>query len=257
MSSKRLLSLLVLNIIMFAVMVGINSLAGGSTLLNGKTTGQVSDSYPTPVTPEGFTFSIWGVIYVLLGVFVVYQALPRNRDKPFHERISFLLILSCLLNVAWIFLWQYGFFAYSVILIFGLLASLIAIYLRLNVGKSVVPIAERICVQLPFSVYIGWITVASIANVAVALKAAGWNGFGIASSTWAALVIAVALIITLIILATRRDTAYSLVIIWALFGIMAKQSGRQTVFWATTASIIVILIALAVTIIASRMKKHR
>jgi hypothetical protein len=144
-----------------------------------------------------------------------------------------------------------------VILIFGLLASLIAIYLRLNVGKSVVPIAERICVQLPFSVYIGWITVASIANVAVALKAAGWNGFGIASSTWAALVIAVALIITLIILATRRDTAYSLVIIWALFGIMAKQSGRQTVFWATTASIIVILIALAVTIIASRMKKHR
>jgi hypothetical protein len=242
---------------MFAVMVGINSLAGGSTLLNGKTTGQVSDSYPTPVTPEGFTFSIWGVIYVLLGVFVVYQALPRNRDKPFHERISFLFILSCLLNVSWIFLWQYGFFAYSVIFIFGLLASLIAIYLRLNIGKSVVPIAERICVQLPFSGYMGWITVASIANVAVALKAAGWNGFGIASSTWAVLVIAVALIITLIILATRRDVAYSLVIIWALFGIMAKQSGRQTVFWATTAGIIVILVALAVIITASRMKKHR
>lgn len=242
---------------MFAVTVGINSLAGASTLLNGKTTGQVSDSYSTPITPEGFTFSIWSVIYILLGAFVVYQALPRNRGKSFHERISFLFILSCLLNVSWIFLWQYGFFAYSVILIFGLLASLIAIYLRLNIGSSAVQQGERICVQLPFSVYMGWITVASIANVAVALKASGWDGFGIASSTWATLVIAVALIITLIILATRRDVAYSLVIIWALFGIMAKQSGRPTVFWATTASIIVILLALAVMIVASRMKKHR
>jgi hypothetical protein len=257
MSSKRLLPLLILNIIMFAVTVAINSLAGATTLLNGKTTGQVSDSYPTLITPQGFTFSIWSIIYILLGAFVVYQILPRNRDKPFNERINFLFILSCLLNVSWIFLWQYGHFAYSVIFIFGLLASLIAIYLRLNIGKTTVPLVERICVQLPFSVYMGWITVASIANVAVALTAAGWNGFGIAASTWAALVIAVALVITLIMIVTRRDVAYSLVIIWALYGIMSKQSGNSTVFWSTGVSIIVIVIALAVLIITSRMKKQR
>jgi benzodiazapine receptor len=257
MASRRLSSQLVLNIIMFVVTVGINSLAGASTLINGKTTGQVSDSYPTLITPQGFTFAIWSVIYILLGAFVVYQALPGHRGKPFHVRISFLFILSCLLNASWIFLWQYGLFAYSVILIFGLLASLAAIYLRLNIGKSVVPLGERICVQLPFSVYIGWITVASIANVAVAVTVAGWSDFGISPSSWAALVIVIALIITLIIIATRKDVAYSLVIIWALFGIMAKQSGTETVFWATTVSIIVILIALAVTIIASKMKKQR
>jgi hypothetical protein len=134
--------------------------------------------------------------------------------------------------------------------------SLIAIYLRLDIGRGVVPLGERICVQLPFSVYLGWITVASIANVAVALTAANWNRFGIAASTWAALVIAVALLITLIIIATRRDVAYSLVIIWALYGIMSKQSGNQTVFWATVISIIVIMIALILALIASTMKKQ-
>jgi benzodiazapine receptor len=257
MPSKRLILLLALNIILFAVTVGVNSLAGATTLLNGKTTGQVSDSYPTLITPQGFTFAIWGVIYILLAFFVVYQVLPRNRDKLFHERISFLFILSCLLNIAWIFLWQYGLFAYSVIFIFGLLGSLIAIYLRLRIGKSAAPLRERICVQLPFSVYMGWITIASIANVAIALTAAGWNGFGIAPSTGAAIVITIALIITLVVIATRKDVAYSLVIAWALYGIMSKQSGNQTVFWATGIGIIVILLALAVAITASGMKKQR
>ena len=255
MPSKRFLVLLILNIIMFAATVGINSLAGATTLLNGKSTGQVSDSNLTLVTPQGFTFSIWSVIYILLGAFAVYQILPKNRDKPFNNRISFLFILSCLLNVSWIFLWQYGLFAYSVVLIFGLLASLIAIYIRLNISHTAVSLGERICVQLPFSVYMGWITVASIANVAVGLTAAGWNGFGIADSTWAALVIAVALVITVLIIATRKDVAYSLVIIWALFGIMSKQSANKTVFWATGISIILIVVALAVMIIASRAKR--
>jgi benzodiazapine receptor len=242
---------------MFAVTVGVNSLAGATTLLNGRTTGSVSDSYPTLITPQGFTFSIWSVIYVLLGAFVVYQVLGRNRDKSFHEKISFFFILGCILNVSWIFLWQYGLFGYTVLFIFGLLASLIAIYLRLNICRAVVPLGERIFVQLPFSVYLGWITVATIANVAVALTAANWDRFGIAASTWAALVISVALLITLIVIVTRRDVAYSLVIIWALYGIMSKQSGNQTVFWATGISIIVILITLVLVLIISSMKKKR
>jgi len=250
------LLLLVLNIIMFAVTVGVNSLAGATTLLNGRTTGSVSDSYPTLITPQGFTFAIWSVIYVLLGAFVVYQVLGRNRDKPFHEKISFLFILSCLLNVSWIFLWQYGLFGYSVLFIFGLLVSLIAIYLRLNIGRDVVPLEERVCVQLPFSVYLGWITVASIANVAVALTAANWDRFGIAASAWAALVIAVALLITLIVIVTRRDVAYSLVTIWALYGIMSKQSGNQTVFWATGISVIVILITLVLALARTTKKQN-
>jgi lysylphosphatidylglycerol synthetase-like protein (DUF2156 family) len=143
-----------------------------------------------------------------------------------------------------------------VVFIFGLLVSLIAIYLRLDIGKNGVSLGERIYVQLPFSVYLGWITVASIANVAVALTAANWNGFGIDPSTWAALVIAVALIITLLVIGIRKDVAYSLVIIWALFGIMSRQSSYQTVVWATTISIIVIIVAVVARITYWAIKKQ-
>ena len=255
MSSKNQLLLTVLNIVVFVVTVAVNSLAGATTLLNGRTSGQVSDAYPTLITPAGFTFSIWSIIYILLGAFVVYQALPRNRDKPFNGKISFLFILSGLLNMSWLFLWHYGFITYSVILMFGLLASLIAIYVRLNIGKAKAPFRERICVHLPFSVYMGWITVASITNVSVALTFVGWDGGGIDPAIWAVLVIAVALLITLIAIAVRKDVAYSMVILWAMLGIMTKQSGNPKVFWATGLSIATIVAALTVMIVASRMKK--
>lgn len=255
MPSRSRFLLQIVNIVVFLLTVGVNSLAGATTLLNGRTSGQVSDAYPTLVTPAGFTFSIWSIIYILLGVFVVYQALPRNRDASFLSRISFLFLLSGLLNVFWLFLWHYGFITLSVIFMFGLLASLITIYLRLDIGKATVPLRERVCVHLPFSVYMGWITVASIANVSVALTFVGWDGGGIDPAIWAVLVIAVALLITLIAIGARRDVAYGLVIVWALAGIMAKQSGNQTVFWATSVSIVVILIAVAVIAVASKLKK--
>lgn len=254
--SSRIRLLQVLNIVIFAVTVGVNSLAGATTLLNGKTSGQVSDAYPTLITPAGFTFSIWSIIYILLGVFVVYQVLPQKEGKSFLDRISFLFILSGLLNTSWLFLWHYGFITYSVILMFGLLASLIAIYLRLNIGKADVSIKEKICVHLPFSVYLGWITVASIANVAVALTFINWNAFGIDPAIWASLVIAVALLSTLTVIVTRRDIGYSLVIIWALGGIMAKQSNNQIVLWTTIVSIVAILITLAAMVVVSKIRKR-
>jgi len=254
MSSRNQL-IQVLNIIVFAVTVGVNSLAGATTLLNGKTSGQVSDAYPTLITPAGFTFSIWSIIYILLGVFIVYQALPRKEDKPFLDRISFLFILSGLLNVSWLFLWHYGLITYSVILMFGLLSSLIAIYLRLNIGKADVSLKEKVCVHLPFSVYMGWITVASIANVAVALTFLNWDAAGIDPAIWALLVIAIALLITLAVIATRKDIGYSLVIVWALGGIMAKQFSNQIVLWTTSVSIVLILITLVAMVVVSRIRK--
>ena len=117
------------------------------------------------------------------------------------------------------------------------------------------PLRERICVHLPFSVYLGWITVATIANISVALVSVGWGGLGIAPAYWAILVILVALVITLLMIAKRKDIAYSLVLIWALAGIMVKQAANQTV--ATTAEIgaLIIVIVLAAAILLSRFKK--
>ena len=243
------------NIIFFGLTVVVNSLAGGTTLIGGQVTAAVSDANPTLITPAGYVFSIWGVIYMLLGVFVVYQALPSQQGKEYQSKIGWLFVLSSLINIGWLFLWQFEYLSLSVVLMFLLLATLISIYLRLGVGKSAVSLRERLAVQLPFSVYLGWITVASIANVAATLVSIGWDGFGISPETWAILVVAVALIITILMLFTRKDVAYSLVIIWALVGIGVKQSGNQTILMLVEISAAIVAVALISTILVTQIRK--
>jgi hypothetical protein len=242
-SSKNLVLLQIANASAFIATVIVNLLA--NTLpLNGKTTAAISDSYPTLITPAGYVFSIWGVIYTLLFVFIVFQALPKQKEEPFLRKISFLFVLSNVMNISWLFLWHYEQIILSVIPIFVLLASLIAIYLRLDIGRSKVSRKERLCVHLPFSVYLGWITIASIADVAAALTAINWNGWGIDAVTWAILVIIIALIVDLTIVIKRRDIAYSLVIIWALAGIIVKQAETQSIVITASISAIIIVVAL-------------
>jgi hypothetical protein len=155
----------------------------------------------------------------------------------------------------WIFLWQFEFLALSVVLMFLLLATLILIYTRLGIGKSEAPMREKLAVHVPFSVYMGWITIASIANVSVTLVSLNWDGFGISAETWAILVVIVALIITLLNVATRKDIAYALVIIWALLGIAVKQSGNQTIVMLTELSAAIVAIALTATILITKLRQ--
>lgn len=244
-----------MNVLAFALTVVINALAGGTRLLGGKLTAEISDAYPTLITPAGYVFSIWGVIYILLGVFVVYQLLPSQREKNYHEKISWLFVLTCLLNITWLFLWQYEYLTISVVIMFMLLATLITIYLRLNIGKSAAPLSDRLAVHLPFSVYLGWITIASIANVAVMLVSVRWDGFGISPETWAIMIIVIALLVTLLVVATRRDLAYGLVIIWALLGIAAKQSMYQNIVTIAEISAVIIVIGLSTSILAARLRR--
>ena len=243
------------NIIFYILTIVVNSLAGGTTLIGGKLTAAVSDSNPTLITPAGYVFSIWSIIYILLGAFVIYQALPSRSNRGFTERIGWLFVLSSIVNIVWIFFWQFEYLAVSVVLIFLLLASLIAIYVRLGIGKSNVGLVDRLFVHLPFSVYLGWITVASIANVATALVSLNWDGGGISPEIWAILVVGVALVITALMLIIRKDVAYSLVIIWALVGIAVKQSGNQTIVMLTEISAVIVAVMLIATIIIVKVRK--
>lgn len=252
--SKNVALLQGANVVAFLVTVLVNALANTS-VLNGKTTGEISDLYPTLVTPAGYVFSIWGFIYILLLVFVIFQVLPSQKEKAFQKEVGVLFVLSSVFNVTWLFLWQYEQITSSVIAMFALLATLIMIYLRLNIGKSSVSLREKLCVHLPFSVYLGWITVASIANVAAALVSINWDGFGLSDVTWAVLVIVVALIITLLVVFTRRDVAYGLVIIWALAGIAVKQSGTQSIVTTAEISAVVVAVALVSAILISRFRR--
>lgn len=243
MSNSKLIFLQVANVAAFVVTVVVNSLAN-ALALNGKSTGEISDLYPTLVAPAGYVFAIWGLIYVLLFVFAVFQALPKHKSEQFLRKIGFLFALSCAFNILWLFAWHYGQIALSVLPMFALLATLISVYLRLDIGRAKVSLKERMCVHLPFSVYLGWITVAAIANVAAALVSVNWGGLGLSGLTWAVLVMAVALIINLAVIVTRKDIAYSLVIIWALIGIVVKQNDNQTIFLVAGVSMVIIVVAL-------------
>jgi benzodiazapine receptor len=246
----------VTNIIAFVLTVTVNGLAGSTTILGGKNTAQISDANPTLITPAGYVFSIWGVIYILLGVFVVYQALPSEQGKSLQEKIGWLFVLSSIVNIAWLFLWQFELLSLSVILMFLLLTTLILIYLRLGIGKSTVSIREKLAFHVPFSVYLGWITIASIANVSVTLVSLNWDGFGISPETWATVIIIVALVISILVVTTRKDIAYGLVIAWALSGIAVKQSGNQNIAFLTEASAIIVLLAMAATILLTRLRRR-
>lgn len=246
-----------LNIIAFVAVVVVNGLAGSTTIIGGQDTAQVSDENFTLITPAGYTFAIWGIIYTLLGLFVIYQALPSDNGRT-ARKVGWFFILSCVANICWLLLWQFEYLTVSVVLMFLLFASLLMAYLRLGISKSPVSWRERIAVHAPFGVYFGWITIASIANVAAALVSVGWDGFGLSAETWGILVITIALLISTLVVLTRRDVAYGLVIIWALIGISANQSGSQNITLVGQISAVIVAVAVVASVLLEILKlKHK
>jgi len=172
-----------INLLAVIVTIGVNGLANALPL-NGQTTGEISDRFQVYFVPAGYVFSIWGLIYLGFTAFAVYQALPAQRDNPRLQRIGYLFALSCLANIAWLFLWHYEIFLLTLVAMVALLLLLVAIYLRLDINRVRVNRAERWLVHIPFSIYLGWITVATIANVTSVLDYLNWSGWGI-SLGWA------------------------------------------------------------------------
>jgi translocator protein len=232
----------------------VNTLA--NTLpLNGLNTGEISDRFVIYFVPAGYVFSIWGLIYLLLIGYTVYQALPSQRENPALRRIGYLYALSGAANIAWLFLWHYEVFQFTLVAMLALLGSLIAIYLQLRAGQAAVTPGFRWLVRLPFSVYLGWITVATIANATQLLYFLGWGGWGIVPEVWTVIMLVAALAITGAMLFTRSDVAYALVIIWAVIGIALKHSLTPTVAtaaWVVAAAVAVLAVAQVARMVAAR-----
>jgi len=238
----------VLNVLAVIATIGINGLANALPL-NGQTTGEISDRFQVYFVPAGYVFSIWGLIYLALIGFAIYQALPAQRENPRMRRVGYLFALSCVANVAWLFLWHYEVFALTVVAMVTLLLSLIAIYLRLEIGRTRVSVAETLFVRVPFSIYLGWITVATIANVTSLLDYVNWSGWGISPEIWTIIMLIAATGIASAVALTRGDVAYMLVIVWAFAGIGVKHAGTPVVAiaaWAATAAVAVMLVVGAV-----------
>lgn len=212
--------------------------------LNNVTTADVSDSFDVRFVPAGWVFSIWGIIYIGLIAYTIYQALPRKADDPDMQRIGWLYVLSCAANIAWLFAWHWSKFGLSVVFMLALLVLLVAIYLIQGIGLKNVSKGKLWCVHIPFGVYLGWITVATVANVQDWISSLGFTGGALSDVAWAAIMLVVATLIGALMLRTRRDIAYALVLVWAFVGIAVKQwpvSQGLGIFAAVLAAVVAIL----------------
>ena len=234
-------------VIALIITIAVNIMSNAIPL-NGLTAGEIADSFDVYFVPAGYVFSIWSVIYLGLIAYAVFQLLPEQRENPRLRQTGWWFVLSCAANSIWLFLWHYGYFALSVVAMLTLLISLIVIYLRLGIGRQTVSSGERWLVQLPFSVYLGWVTVATIANITAFLDFVNWNGFGIAPEIWTLIMLVVATAVAVLMANTRQDIAYLLVLIWAFTGIGVEQADTPLVANAAylAAAIIAIIVVLVI-----------
>lgn len=223
--------------------------------LNGLNTGQISDRFAVYFVPAGYVFSIWGLIYIGLIAYAIYQAMPKQRENPRLRATGWWIVLGGLANSAWIFLWHYEQFPFTILAMLALLLTLIVTYLKLGIQSNRVTVAEKWAVHVPFSIYLGWITVATVASVTSLLDYLQWNRFGLSDVTWMWIVLAAVLVITLLMNFTRRDIAYALVILWALAGISVKHAAVPSV--AIPTWIVFGLVALTLVIAAAMLPKTR
>ncbi len=203
--------------------LAVNILASALPL-NGQNTGEISDRFQVYFVPAGYVFAIWGIIYLGWVAFSLFQLQPAQRENPRLQRLGYLFALSNLANAAWLFAWHYNLFGLSVLIMLTLLGLLIASYLRLGVNQVPASRSERWSVDVPFGIYLGWITVATVANISDWLYLVQWNGFGIGAQSWAVIMIAVASLLGIAMARMRRDVAYLLVLVWSFIGIAVKQT---------------------------------
>jgi len=241
MAAFRIGSLQLLNICAYLLMIVINGFAD-LLPIGGNTTAEVSVRYSNYFLPASITFLIWALIYLLLLLFCIYQAgslFQQNKTGISNKeivagKIGILFILSCLLNSSWLLAWHFHQLGLSVIIMLMLLITLILIHQRLSIAIVPVDENERTFVWLPFSIYLGWISIACMANIAAWLVSLGWDGFGVTQTWWAIALIVLGTLISALMLFKRHNIFFGLTVIWAFAGIALKQF-QETGKWNNVA----------------------
>ncbi|MGB4703816.1 MAG: hypothetical protein WBI18_01875 [Candidatus Saccharicenans sp.] len=249
-----------LNLTGYLAMVVVNYLANALPI-NNLNTRQLSDKYPNLFVPAGFTFSIWGVIYLLLAIWVFFalkQAITGRQVFPAFRTAGPFFFLTCLANVGWIFAWHYEQLILSLLIMLTLLALLIIIYQRLSQRPYEEIQHDRFPARWPFSIYLAWISVATVANTTAVLVGHNWNGFGLSQQFWTVVVLAVVTTLTLIFVLKKKDLWFGLTAIWALFGILYKRlQDTAASDRAVEITAIASLVLMAVAIIKSLINKGK
>jgi len=203
------------------------------------------------ITPANYAFAIWGLIYLGLIAYGIYQLLPAQRQNPTLHRVDILLIMACLAQIAWVYLFTLKLFWLSVVAMLAILLPLIGAYLQLGIGERVSREFKWL-VHVPFSIYLGWISVATIVNIASALYISGWDGWGISAIGWTVIMLLIGAAIASVVAIQRADIAFTLVFIWAYVAIAVRHLSLNNSTISITA--IVAAIGLASVLVISKMR---
>ena len=232
------------NLAAFVLVVVLNVMSNALPI-NGQTMPEISAKYPSLFTPAGFTFSIWGVIYLALLLFVIYQALPSQRSNEKIAGISRLFQVNCVANASWIVAWHYDLLTISLLIMLVMLVTLILIYRALLGAVEQASITQHLLLHFPFSLYTGWITLATIANISAVQTGNGWDNIGLTAISWTLLKLALAGAIGAAVVLRYGDVVFVLVVAWAAYGISVMQSATPAVSGgALTLSLLALLLAM-------------
>ncbi len=244
----------IITILVTLLTITLNALA--NTLpFNGQGTGEISDRFSILFVPAGYVFSIWGLIYIGLIMFTVFQALNSQRENSLIDKIAPAYWIANIANAVWLFLWHWEYFPMTLMAMLTILGSLIALYLQFGKTKSPLSSSEVWLVKVPFSIYLGWISVATIANFSQVLFFAGWNGFGLSPVIWTVIMLAVAALLGILMLLREKDYAYAAVLVWAFIGIASKQANYPSVFYSAWAGTGLIILSGLTTFFKKRQKE--
>ena len=222
----------------------------------GRTTGEISDRFASLFTPAGFTFSIWGLIYFGLGIYAVYQALPARKQNGLLARITWPFLISCLANAGWILAWHHEQVSLALAIMVILALALLRIYLLLTGDESDSSMLWKLCVHLPFSIYLAWITVALLANLTVVQVAHHWQDAILGRIDWTLVKLAFAIAIGALAALRNNDFAFVLVIGWAAFGISAGQAGSPVIAGAATLLVYLSVLLAAMSLVRNRQVRR-
>lgn len=239
----------ILNLVSVVLVIAVNYISQVFSF-NDTTIGEISSRYANLFTPASYAFAIWGLIFLLLmayGIFQVRRAFFSEKESPFIEQTRYWFVLANLLNCCWVFAFVYDYTGLSVLIMFGILFSLIKIILNTNMERWDAPIATIAFIWWPICLYSGWISVATIANIAAYLSKIDWNGGPFSEITWTISMIVVAIVLNLLMIWKRNMREFALVGVWALFAIYSRhQDGYSSIAYTALSGAIILFIAIGV-----------
>jgi len=250
----------IFNTLAYIIMIAVNVLAI-MLPINGKTTAQISEEYPNLFAPAGFTFSIWGLIYLSLLAFIIYQLwLAFSNKQPatlsrMMLKMKDWFLISAVANACWLFAWHYHLIPVSVVIMLMLLISLLAIHINFGINTVPATLPEKIFIHIPFSLYLGWIAIATLANITTLLVYAGWEGTIHKQVIWTMVMIGAGTLSSMLMILRRNNIVYALVCVWAFYGILVKRKAADVI--AENAIVHACIIAIGIIAVAISWQLYR